>query len=83
MSDDPTKSLFKIVADPENAQEHIRKFRENFKGNLADMGVDVAQWARRSNTHVTVLTAALENFSRNAQASFSRLEQIAAFVCRS
>ena len=78
-----TKLLFQISADPANAQEHIRKFRENFKGNLADMGLDVSQWARQSDRHFTVLTAALENFSRHAQASFSRLEQIAAFVCRS
>ena len=68
-----TRLLFRISADPANAQEHIRKFRENFKGNLADMGLNLSDWARQSNRHFTVLTAALENFSRNAQRGYGPL----------
>ena len=78
-----TKLLFQISADPANAQEHVRKFQSSFHGRLTDLGLNLSDWARQSNRHFTVVTAALENFSRNAQASFSRLEQIAAFVCRS
>jgi hypothetical protein len=64
---------FQISIDRAGARENIRKLREGFEGSLADMGASVSQWARRGNTHVAVLTAALENLTRSAQRGYGPL----------
>jgi hypothetical protein len=73
MADEATKLLFNIGRDPAGAEENVRRFRENFKGSLAEMGVDVSQWAQQSHRHFTVVTAALENLTRNAQRGYGPL----------
>ncbi len=73
MTDHRTHLLFRIASDPAHAEEHVRNFQTSSGGRWADAGLNLTEWARQSHRHFAVVTAALENFTRNAQRGYGPL----------